>query len=116
MLKVLFDKGVPILAGTDGALPGYSLLREIELYVRAGLTPLQAIQSATIVAARALGLDADSGTVSVGKRADLAVLDADPLADISAIRRTRYVVTNGRMYEPAALWRLASFRPAARER
>ncbi len=111
ILKTLHDKGVLIVAGTDGALPGYSLLREVELYVQAGLTPLQAIQAATSVSARALGLGAELGTISLGKRADLVVLDADPLADISAIRRSRFVVTNGRMYEPAPLWRLAGFRP-----
>ena len=110
MIKVMYDMGIPIVAGTDGALPGYSLIREIELYVAAGLTPLQAIQSATGVSARALGLDADVGTITIGKRADLVVLNADPLANISALRRTRYVVTNGRMYEPAPLWRLAGFR------
>ncbi len=114
ILKTLLDKGVPIVAGTDGALPGYSLLREVELYVQAGFTPLQAIQAATSVSARALNLGADTGTIALGKRADLVVLDADPLANISAIRRTRLVVTNGKMYEPAALWRLASFRPAGR--
>jgi imidazolonepropionase-like amidohydrolase len=111
MLKVLRDKGVPIIAGTDGALPGYSLIREVELYVRAGFTPLQALQSATSVPAKALGLDEELGTVTAGKRADLVVLDADPLADISALRRTRFVVAGGRMYEPGPLWTLASFRP-----
>jgi imidazolonepropionase-like amidohydrolase len=112
MLKVLHDTGVPIVAGTDGALPGYSLLREVELYVQAGLTPLQAIQAATRTAARGLSLGAEIGTIAVGKRADLVVLDADPLTNISNIRRTRFVVANGKMYEPAALWRLAGFRPA----
>ena len=102
------------MAGTDGALPGYSLLREVELYVQAGLTPLQAIQAATSVAARALALGAETGTIAFGKRADLVVLDADPRANISNIRRTRFVVANGKMYEPAALWRLAGFRPAGR--
>ena len=110
MLKVLHDKGVPIVTGTDGALPGYSLLREIELYVQAGLTPLQAIQASTSVAANALALGSETGTIALGKRADLVVLDADPLANISNIRRTRFVVTNGKMYEPTALWRLAGFR------
>jgi imidazolonepropionase-like amidohydrolase len=114
VLKALHEKGVPIVAGTDGALPGFSLLREIELYVAAGLTPLEAIQAATIVPARALGLDAEIGTVARGKRADLVVLDADPLVEISALRRTRYVVTNGTMYTPAPLWRVAGFRAAGR--
>jgi imidazolonepropionase-like amidohydrolase len=114
ILKVLLDKGVPIVAGTDGALPGYSLLREVELYVQAGLTPLQAIQAATSVSARALALQSELGTIALGKRADLVILDADPLVNISAIRRARYIVTNGKMYEPASLWRLASFRPGGR--
>ena len=112
ILKVLYDNGVPIVAGTDGALPGYSLLREVELYVQAGFTPLQAIQAATRVSARALSQGAEVGTITLGKRADFVVLDANPLTDISAIRRTRFVVTNGKMYEPAALWRLAGFRAA----
>ena len=112
ILRVLYDNGVPIVAGTDGALPGYSLLREVELYVQAGFTPLQAIQAATRVSARALSQGAEMGTITLGKRADFVVLDANPLTDISAIRRTRFVVTNGKMYEPAALWRLAGFRAA----
>jgi imidazolonepropionase-like amidohydrolase len=112
ILKVLYDNGVPIVAGTDGALPGYSLLREVELYVQAGFTPLQAIQAATRVSARALSQGAEMGTITLGKRADFVVLDANPLTDISAIRRTRFVVTNGKMYEPTALWRLAGFRAA----
>ena len=112
MLFRSYDHGVPIVAGTDGALPGYSLLREVELYVQAGFTPLQAIQAATRISARALSQEAEMGTITLGKRADLVVLDANPLTDISAIRRTRFVVTNGKMYEPAALWRLAGFRAA----
>lgn len=114
ILKVLLDRGVPIVAGTDGALPGYSLLREVELYVAAGFTPVQALQAATRVSARALGRDADVGTIAVGKRADLVVLTGNPLTDISALRRTRAVIANGKMYEPGALWRLAGFRAAAR--
>src|SRR4029453_13686976 len=99
------DAGVPIVAGTDGGVPGYSLLRELELSVAAGLTPLQAIQTATIVPARVLGMERDAGTIAAGKVADLLVLDADPLANISNIRRAVWVVHGGRMYEPRRLWR-----------
>jgi imidazolonepropionase-like amidohydrolase len=109
-IKALHDAGVPIVAGTDGAVPGHSLLRSIELFVEAGLTPLQALQTATSVPARAMGLDRDSGTIEVGKRADLVVLDANPIADIRNIRRTRWVVAAGRLYEVAPLWRAAGFR------
>jgi imidazolonepropionase-like amidohydrolase len=110
MMKALFDAGVPIVAGTDGALPGYSLLRSIEMYVEAGLTPMQAIQSATSVPANAMGLSADAGTIEAGKRADLIVLNADPLADIRNIRKLRWVVANGRVMEPEGLWRAAGFK------
>jgi imidazolonepropionase-like amidohydrolase len=109
MVKALFDAGVPIVAGTDGALPGYSVLRSLEMYVDAGLTPMQAIASATRVAAESMGLAGDTGTIAAGRRADMIVLGGDPLADISNIRKLRYVVTNGRVLEPAKLWSAAGF-------
>ena len=109
LVKVMHDAGVPLVAGTDGAVPGHSLLRSLELFVQAGLSPMEAIRSATLVAATAMGMERESGTVEVGKRADLVVLDADPLADISKIRTARWVVSNGRMYSSAALWRAAGF-------
>ena len=113
-LKALHDAGVPIVAGTDGGVPGYSLLREIELSVTAGLTPLEAIQTATIIPARAMGMEREAGTIEVGKIADLLVLDADPLTDIANIRRGRWVVRGGRVYDCRALWRAAGFGPKGR--
>jgi imidazolonepropionase-like amidohydrolase len=109
MVKALFDAGVPIVAGTDGALPGHSLLRSLELYVEAGLTPMQALQSATKVPAMAMGLGADSGTLAPGKRADFSVLDADPLQDISRIRQVRWVAARGRILAAPGLWSIAGF-------
>lgn len=110
MVKALFDAGVPIVAGTDGALPGYSLLRSIEMYVDAGMTPMQAIESATRVPAESMGLAADTGTIAAGKRADMIVLNADPLAAISNIRNIRWTIANGRVTEPAKLWAAAGFK------
>jgi imidazolonepropionase-like amidohydrolase len=110
MVKALFDAGVPIVAGTDGALPGYSLLRSIEMYVEAGLTPMQAIESATRVPAESMGLGKDSGTIEAGKRADMIVLTADPLVNISNIRKLRFVIANGRVLDPARLWTAAGFK------
>src|SRR5262249_28117398 len=77
LIKALHDGGVRIVAGTDYGLPGFSLLRELELYVEAGLSPLEAIRAATAVPAEVMGLAADVGTIETGKRADLVVLDAD---------------------------------------
>jgi len=110
MVKALFDAGVPIVAGTDGALPGYSLLRSLELFVEAGLTPMQAIESATRVPAESMGLGKETGTIAAGKRADMIVLNADPLANISNIRTLRFVIANGRVLDPSKLWAAAGFK------
>jgi imidazolonepropionase-like amidohydrolase len=107
----LHRAGVPIVAGTDQAIPGHSLHREIELYVKAGMSPLEAIQSATIVPARAMGLERELGTVEAGKVADLILVDADPLAAVENLRKIRYVVARGRVFEPAPLWRAVGFQP-----
>jgi imidazolonepropionase-like amidohydrolase len=103
--------GVPIVVGTDQTVPGYSVYREMELYVAGGMSPMEAIQAATIVPARVMKLDRDSGTVEAGKRADLILVDADPLESISNIRRVRTVFANGRMFSSASLWRSVGFTP-----
>jgi imidazolonepropionase-like amidohydrolase len=111
VIKAMHDAGVPIVAGTDYGLPGFSLLRELELYVEAGLTPLDAIRSATVVPAQVMGMSAEVGSIAPGKRADLVVLDADPLADIHNLRTGRFVIVGGRMYDMAALRRAVRFAP-----
>jgi imidazolonepropionase-like amidohydrolase len=93
--------GVPLVAGTDGlfgvrgdSLP--ALHRELELLVtRGGLTPAQAITSATLNGARAIGVADQTGSIAVGKAADLVLLDGDPLADIRNTRRIAAVIKNG---------------------
>jgi hypothetical protein len=91
--------GVTILAGTDGPYPqgGEALHRELELLVEAGLTPLQALQAASRDAGMAMGVSKDVGTVGVGKTADLVLLDADPLKDISNTRKINAVVLHGQL-------------------
>jgi len=111
IVRALHEGGVPIVAGTDEGVPGHSLHREIELYAEAGFTPLAALQAATIVAARTMNLDAELGTIERGKRADLAVLDANPLDNIRNIRTVRWTIAGGTMYEAAALWRSVRFQP-----
>lgn len=108
---VLHRAGVTIVAGTDQTVPGYSLYREIELYVQAGFTPMEAIQAATIVPARVMGLDRELGTVEAGKRGDVIVLGANPLDNIHNIRTVESVITGGRMYKCADLWRSVGFKP-----
>jgi imidazolonepropionase-like amidohydrolase len=109
VIRALYDAGVPIVAGSDTGLLGYGLDRELELYVQAGMSPMAAIQSATIVAARAMKLDKDSGTVEVGKRADLVLVDGNPLANISDLRRVVSVVKDGRLYDSKRLGRSVGF-------
>lgn len=111
IIGALHRAGIPIVAGSDTGLVGYGLDREIELYVQAGMTPLEAIQSATIVPARAMKLDADSGSIEVGKRADLILVDGNPLENISDIRKVSRVVANGRMYDAGKLWESVGFKP-----
>ncbi len=107
----LHRAGIPIVAGTDQAVPGYSLHREIELYVQAGFTPMEAIQAATIVPARAMNVDKELGTVQKGKRGDLILINGDPLQDIHKTRNVDYVITNGTMYHTAELWQSVGFKP-----
>jgi imidazolonepropionase-like amidohydrolase len=111
IVGTLHRAGVAIVAGTDQEVPGHSLHREIELYTQAGFTPLEAIQAATVVPARVMGLDKELGTVEVGKRADLILLGANPLDDIRNIRKVEFVVTDGKMYNCAGLWRSVGFKP-----
>jgi imidazolonepropionase-like amidohydrolase len=111
IVGALHKAGVPIVPGSDTGLVGHGLHRELELYVQAGMTPMQAIQSATIVSARAMNLDRDSGTVEPGKRADLILIDGNPLVNISEIRKVSRVVVNGRLYDAAKLWKCVGFRP-----
>ena len=110
-LRVLHQAGISMVAGTDQAIPGYSLHRELELYVEAGFTPLEAIQSATITAARAIGVENESGSIDPGKRADVLLLDADPLADIHNTRKVWRTVAAGAVYSPAPLWTSVGFTP-----
>jgi imidazolonepropionase-like amidohydrolase len=110
-INALHRAGVPIVVGTDQTVPGYSVYREMELYVQGGMSPMDAIQAATIAPARAMKLDRDSGSVEPAKRADLIVLDANPLDSISNIRKVHMVFANGRMFHPAPLWRSVGFTP-----
>jgi imidazolonepropionase-like amidohydrolase len=111
ILGALHRAGIPIIAGTDQAVPGHSLHREIELYVKAGFTPMEAIQAATLVPARVMKLDKETGSIEVGKRADLIIVDGNPLESISNIRNVRQVVTGGRIYDTATLWQSVGFKP-----
>ena len=111
IVGALHRAGIPIVAGTDQTVPGHSLHREIELYVQAGFTPMEAIQAATIVSARAMRIEKESGTVEKGKRGDLILVNGNPLDDIHNLRNVEDVITNGTMFHTAELWQSVGFKP-----
>jgi hypothetical protein len=102
--------GVPLVAGTDG-WAGIGLHRELALYVRAGLTPAQALRTATWNAAKVAGEAAQRGSIERGKIADLLLVDGDPVADITALRRASLVIQGRVAYAPAALFEAIGFKP-----
>lgn len=95
----LYRAGVPMVAGTD-SLPGIVLHSELIGYVRAGLTPAQALQIATRNGARYTGTEADRGAITPGRRADLILVDGEPTENIADIRRVAGVITQGRWLAP----------------
>jgi amidohydrolase family protein len=112
--------GVPLLAGSDdatpGLVPGFALHEELARLVEAGLTPMQALRTATLEPARYLGLDDSLGTVRRGKLADLVVLDANPLNDIRNTSKIHAVLVRGRLLTPRDRQRiLAEIAAAAKE-
>jgi imidazolonepropionase-like amidohydrolase len=106
-VRLLNKAGILLLAGTDVGVPlqvpGISLHVELERLVEAGLTPLEALRTATLNPAHVLGMTNSLGTVEAGKLADLVLLDADPLADIRNTQKIRAVLANGRLYRRTEL-------------
>jgi imidazolonepropionase-like amidohydrolase len=102
IVGAMHREGVEILAGTDSpnpfSFPGFGLHDELKLLVKAGFSPLEALQSATRDSARFMGLLDSYGTVDKGKVADLVLLDAGPTKDINNIDKITAVVIGGRLY------------------
>jgi imidazolonepropionase-like amidohydrolase len=107
LLGRMHEAGVPIVAGTDGT--GIEIVHELEIYLQAGFSPAEALAAATIVPARLVGQDAKTGSVKVGKTADLALIDGDPSTRISDLRQTRVVMLEGRLLDADALRSAAGF-------
>ena len=103
LVRTMQRAGVRLLAGTDGSFPGFDLHDELGLLVRAGLTPMEALQAATRNAAEFFGLSAKLGTIGRGKTADLVLLDGNPLEDIANTRKIAAVILGGRLLESGRL-------------
>jgi len=110
MVKALHDAGVTIVAGTD-ALAGFTLHRELELYVDSGIPAPEALRIATLGAARVMKRDQDLGSIAPGKLADMILVDGDPLNRISDIRRVLLTVKGGSTYDTNAIWETLGVKP-----
>jgi hypothetical protein len=118
MVKAMNSAGVRLLTGTgtprhNFVWPGFSLHEELEWFVKAGLTPIEALQTATLNPARYLGKEKELGTVERGKLADLVLLDANPLEDIRNTQRIAAVMANGRYMDKTELQKMLSELEAA---
>jgi imidazolonepropionase-like amidohydrolase len=107
LMQRMHKAGVPIVAGTDGS--GIELVHELEIYVQAGLTPAEALAAATIVPARLVGQEAKTGSIKIGKIADLALVEGDPSTRIADLRQTRLVMLDGKLLDADALRSAAGF-------
>ncbi len=95
--------GIPVLVGSDTIIAGLRYHDEMALLVDAGLTPAEVLRAATLDAARFAGMEGDFGTVAIGKRADLVLLEANPLSDIGATRKIGAVMLNGHLFDRAKI-------------
>jgi imidazolonepropionase-like amidohydrolase len=107
LLARMHQAGIPIVAGTDGS--GIEIVRELEIYTEAGFTPAEALATATIVPARLVGMDAHTGSIKVGKTADLVLVEGDPSRRIGELRQTRVVMIDGKLLDADALRDAAGF-------
>jgi imidazolonepropionase-like amidohydrolase len=108
VVNAMHRAGIEFLAGTDTppgvyVFPGFSLHEELQRFVAAGFTPMEALQTATLNPARFLGMDNRLGTIEKGKLADLVLLDANPLDDIRNTQKIAAVIVNGRYLSRADL-------------
>ncbi|HEY2747184.1 MAG TPA: amidohydrolase family protein [Polyangia bacterium] len=111
LAKLVHDAGVVIAVGTDVWPFGFSMHRELELLVQAGIAPAEVLRMATLGNARIMKRERELGSIAPGKLADFVLVDGDPTRDISAIRRTTLVGKGGTLFDPAAIDRAAGILP-----
>jgi imidazolonepropionase-like amidohydrolase len=109
-LRMLYDAGIRLVPGTDDGT-GFTVHRELELYVKAGIPPARVLSLATLGCEQYLGRDQELGSIVPGKLADFILIEGDPVRDISAIRRARLVMKNDSLYFPAQLYEAVGIKP-----
>jgi imidazolonepropionase-like amidohydrolase len=107
LVTMMHSAGIPIVAGTDGS--GLELVRELELYVEAGFTPAEALAAATIAPAKLVHAESTTGSIRVGKQADLVLVEGDPSRRIGDLRNTRTVMMGGQLMDADALREASGF-------
>lgn len=101
-LRRVWDAGISVVVGSDagniGTLHGPAVFREMERMVQAGLTPLETLRAATANGAKAMGMPGETGVIQPGARADLVLVEADPLQSIANLSRIARVIRGGRVF------------------
>ena len=110
MLKALHDNGIQLVPGSDH-MAAFTVHREIELYSEAGISNADVLRIATLDSARVVGVDARTGSITVGKDSDLILIDGNPFDDISAIRRATLVMKGDTLYRPDELYKAVGVKP-----
>lgn len=111
MVKLLHQRGVRILPGTDNALPGMSLIRELQFYAEAGIPNADVLRLATLESAKHMGLDQQYGRIAPNRRAHLLIVDGNPLENIADLHRVHTVIKDDRLYRPAEILSRQGFKP-----
>ncbi|NVK87979.1 MAG: amidohydrolase family protein [Gammaproteobacteria bacterium] len=112
MTKKLYDAGVPIIPGTD-AFTGFTLLRELELYSMAGIPNIEVLKIGSLNSARVVGQADSTGSIEVGKVADLVLIDGDPTKNMSDLRKASLVIQGDRMFQPEKIYQSMGVKPFA---
>ncbi len=110
MIKKLHDSGIQLVAGTD-AMVGFTLHRELELYHQAGITSKDVLKIATIDSASVVGQASKTGSIEVGKAADLVLIDGNPLVNISDIRKVIWTIKDHKLYQAPSLHKSIGIKP-----
>ena len=110
MIRTLHENGVQIVPGSDH-MAAFTIHRELELYARAGIPNADVLRIATLDSARICGVDGRTGSIKVGKDADLVLVAGNPLEDISAIRSATLVLKGNKAFKPDELYKVVGVKP-----